>query len=409
MHFLARGLSTVCVAGLIAVCAGTAPAGAAAPASACAGIGAAGGIFTTVGPPALFWLENAGFDRRGGMWISELVLNKLVRFDAQGNAGVGIPVASPGASLLGPDGLMYALYGNSPAGGLAPGAAGVVRFDPGAANPVVETFATGLQMANGAAFDAAGNLYVGETTKTGLTKIRPDGTVDAAFAAATPIAGADGVAIIGDTLYATIFTDVKSSIVRVPLDDPAAYTVLTSLSPNGVPKLLDDLAVGPDGALYVAAGSGEVLRVDPASGAACVAYQAPFPIDSVRFAEGFPPYENGRDAFLTSETGAIVHVRFTFPAAATVDPAPVVRPAMRLTVSPGRVRRARTVNLRVTVRSSSVACRSGVRVRVGTRSVRTDKRGRATLRVRFGATGTRTLSATRGGCRLARATVHVTR
>ncbi len=118
----------------------------------------------------------------------------------------------------------------------------------------------------------------------------------------------------------------------------------------------------------------------------------------------FPPFEGNRDAFLTSQDGSIQHLRLTFAA-----PAPAARPAMRLTVTPRRVRRGQRVALRATVRSASTVCRGGVRLRVGRRSVRTDARGRATLPYRFGSTGLRTVVATKPGCAVARARVRVRR
>lgn len=391
-----------------------APSGAAAPAADCSALGISGtvDVWKVVGPPGAFWLENIGFDGRGGMWVSELTQNRLVRLDADRRAGTSIPVASPGASLLGPDGLMYVLSGDSPAN-VVPGGGGgaVLRFDPASESPALAPFAAGLDMVNGAAFDPAGNLYVADTIHPGLVKLRPDGTREPAFTAATQIAGADGIAYADGALYVTQFSDPAAGIARVPLDDPAAHTTLTQLSPPpAVPQLPDDAAIGPDGALYVAVNTGALVRVDRATGASCVVVHTGGPVDSVRFASGFPPYDGARDAFLTSEDGRIRHVRLTgLKAAAGTTTPPAARPAMRASVTPGRVRRGRAVTLHVTVRSAATACRSGVRVRVGRRTATTDPAGRARLRLRFTTRGTRTVSAVKTGCRAARATVRVVR
>jgi hypothetical protein len=81
-----------------------------------------------------------------------------------------------------------------------------------------------------------------------------------------------------------------------------------------VPKLLDELTVGADGRLWVAAGIGQLLRLDPTTGAACVLYSGPL-LSSARFALGFPPFVDPSDLFLTSESGEIIHLQLT-PAAA---------------------------------------------------------------------------------------------
>ncbi|MFN2616092.1 MAG: hypothetical protein ABR581_03085 [Thermoleophilaceae bacterium] len=83
------------------------------------------------------------------------------------------------------------------------------------------------------------------------------------------------------------------------------------------------------------------------------------------------------------------------------------RPRLRLAVRPRRVRAGHRARLRVRVRSSSRRCVSHARVRLGRRSVRTDRHGRATLRARFRRAGSRRLRATRSGCRPARAHLRV--
>ncbi len=403
----------VLLAVVAAALGGAVPAVAAVPA-ACTAVTGKVDVFKNVGAPGAFWLENVGFDGHGGMWISQLMQNKLVRFDAQGNAGIALDVPQPGASLIGPDGLMYALYGVTPLGAV-PGTAmaGVMRFDPRSPAPRLERFTDGLQMANGAAFDAAGALYVADTTNPGIIRIRRDGTVDPTFAEATPVSGADGLAVVGGTLLATLFTDTASSIIRVPLGAPATYSTLAQLSPapGDAPKMLDDAAIGPDGALYVAAGSSELFRVDPMTGAACVVATTPTGIDSVRFAVGFPPFDPVRDVFMTTQAGDILHAKLTYatpPAAPSTGSAPATaRPQIRLKVTPRRVRRGRTVTLRATVSSVAFACRGDVRVSVGGLTSVTDTRGRARVRLRFRSRGLRTVVARKPGCRSARVRIRV--
>ena len=84
------------------------------------------------------------------------------------------------------------------------------------------------------------------------------------------------------------------------------------------------------------------------------------------------------------------------------------RPALRLAVSPRRVRVGRRVRLRFSVRSGGAPVRSAT-VRIGGRTARTDRRGRAALVVRFGTARLHTARATRTGYRSATARVRAVR
>ena len=93
--------------------------------------------------------------------------------------------------------------------------------------------------------------------------------------------------------------------------------------------------------------------------------------------------------------------------AAGVPPTRPRPPALRLAVRPRRVRTGRLVHLRLRARSSSRSCISGARVRVAGRAVRTNRRGRATLTLRFVRAGARRVRATHRGCRAARTSLRV--
>jgi hypothetical protein len=83
------------------------------------------------------------------------------------------------------------------------------------------------------------------------------------------------------------------------------------------------------------------------------------------------------------------------------------QPRLRLAVRPRRVRAGRRVRLRFRVRSTAENCISAARVRVGGRSVRTNRRGQAALTIRFGRRGARRARVTSPACRPASALVRV--
>jgi hypothetical protein len=87
-----------------------------------------------------------------------------------------------------------------------------------------------------------------------------------------------------------------------------------------------------------------------------------------------------------------------------------VKPRIRLTVRPRRVRAGRRVRIRFRVRSSVRGCRRGVRIRFAGRRVRTRRNGRASIRFRrLGRTGRRRVIARKRGCRTGTARVRVLR
>ncbi|MEC3953283.1 hypothetical protein VMT65_09605 [Nocardia sp. CDC153] len=227
--------------------------------------------------PLVDWSENLGVDGAGNLWVSRVYRNAVEKYDSNGQLVTSVPVTSPGAVRLGPDGLLYVTFGNSPFTGLT-SQGGVVRFDPAASTPQPEVFISGLGQANGAAFDGDGNLYVADTSANSVERIRPDGSIDAAWtdSARTALSangsGADGVVVAGRTLYVTLLESQTARVVALPIDDPARATVAVDLSPATLtpPLLPDDLAIGADGLLYIATGTGQLVRADPAAHTSCV-------------------------------------------------------------------------------------------------------------------------------------------
>lgn len=93
------------------------------------------------------------------------------------------------------------------------------------------------------------------------------------------------------------------------------------------------------------------------------------------------------------------------PGSPTASPAPA--PRMRLSVTPRRARAGRTTAYRFRVRSSSADCVRGVSIRFAGRRVRTDRRGRAALRIRVVRRGLRRAVATKRRCARAHAAVRI--
>ncbi|MCK1798626.1 hypothetical protein MTQ01_21875 [Streptomyces sp. XM4193] len=261
-------------------------------------------VFRKGGVPVLDWRENLDFDRRGLMWVSHTTRGVVEGHTPDGTVRKSVKIASPGGIRVGPDGLMYV---NS--GLLAPGSDRVVRFDPSDGAPRAETFADGLTDVNGLAVDAEGNLYVGRHFSTNILKVRADGTVDEQWTKAADVFGTNGVEIVGDQLYASVIIDLRASVVRVPLDEPSAHEKVAELGPGPLDlKVLDDL-VGFDGDLVVTAFlSGELIRLDPATGESCTLTDRVLMPTSVRTPEGFGGHDPARQLFVTEASGRILKV-----------------------------------------------------------------------------------------------------
>ncbi|MBH1938789.1 hypothetical protein I5Q34_31785 [Streptomyces sp. AV19] len=261
-------------------------------------------VFRPGGIPLTDWRENLEFDGRGTLWVSHLTKNRVEGYAPDGTLRTTVPVNGPGGIRRGPDGRMYVNYGVSP---LARDA-GIVRFDPASDRPRPEKAVTGTRGINGLAIDDAGNFYLTRELATGILKIRPDGTRDEEWTRKAAVFGTNGLALEGDHLYASVITDLRSSIVRVPLDDPSHHTTVARLSPNPLKaKVLDDLTVLDNGDVVVASfARGELIRVDPATGGSCTLAAGLHMPTSVRAARGFGP---DGDLFVTEASGRIVRVR----------------------------------------------------------------------------------------------------
>lgn len=259
-----------CVASIVVGAAGvsTAVTGVAGadPVAACGRAGQEIAIDSTV--PLLDWSENFGIDERGDVWVSRVLRGEVQRYDGAGKLTATVDIAAPGAVRLGPDGLLYVVTGNSPLSD----SGGVVRFDPTAADPVPEPFATGFIHPNGAAFDAQGNLYV--TARDGVHRIFPDGTEDMTWWSNATVEGPNGVVVSGDSVYVTAnYVDSAAGpvgrVLRLSRTNPAVSTTIADLTSFGsLPDFVDDLVLR-DGALYVTTLTGQLVRVDLATGGAC--------------------------------------------------------------------------------------------------------------------------------------------
>lgn len=290
---------------------------------ACPGVRATVAVFHPGAIPGDDWREELVFDGHGAMWVSHIEFNTLERYTPDGTITTTLSVPGPGGLALGPDGLIYANTSGGSAGN------GVVRFDPTVAHPAPSLFVGGLPGVNALAFDSAGNLYEStEDQPPSVLRIRPDGTRDTAWEQAAAFYGANGVTVARGNLYGAVSFDQRSPIELVPLDAPAQHRTFAQLSLGVVsrqpavyspdlqapliPKGLDDLTTGPDGQLYVVGfASGELLRVDPKTGSACVLASGLRTPTAVQFVNDFGSFNPRRDMFVTEASGRILHVHLS--------------------------------------------------------------------------------------------------
>nr|WP_303652791.1 Ig-like domain repeat protein [Paludisphaera mucosa] len=185
--------------------------------------------------------------------VGALVVAADVRADGAGDDGAGALSLAAGASLFAQD---ITLRGAD----VAVDAAAVVGR--AVAGPAVSTFVpstAGLLSPLGTAFDADGDLYVGNysTTADGsISKITPTGQVST-FASGSSLIQATGLAFDSHgTLY--IANWYSGAISKVAPDGTVANFVATGLNS------IFSMAFGPNGDLYVAGeSSDQILKVTP--------------------------------------------------------------------------------------------------------------------------------------------------
>lgn len=279
------------------------PLGSLAPIGPCEGPAPSVAPFGDASLPVVGWRENLVFDGRGRLWVSSVLENRIDGYDAGGRRVASVEVGSPGGLAVGPGGDVFVV--TDP---LVVAPTSTIRsFDPDSPSPQARLVATLPGGKNGLAADAEGNLYATGENAASVTRVRPDGSVDEGWSARAAVHGTNGIGIHDGTAVVSVTFATDTVLHAIPLDRPedARATVLTRLP--DLARGLDDLAV-TDHEIYVAGMTGgEILRVDRASGAACVLVTGIPGPTSVRVAEGFGAF-GPRDLFVTSIDGTIRHV-----------------------------------------------------------------------------------------------------
>ena len=296
----------------------------------CPGTATGPAVWATFGTANV--LENLLF-ADGSLWVSDSGGSRVVRLSPDAEELGSLDGLSPGGLAEGPDGLIYAGSGNSIPDALQrTGESKVVRFDPSDPAGTLQTYAAGFNMANGMTFGPGDDLYVSNDVDRGLIRIPRE--EPSSWHLLADVWGTNGLVVdpAGENLYAAITFDQRSPIERIPLAAPDAHetaAVLTlgalSLEPAlyapdvskpilGV-KGLDDMTRSHDGTLYVVAnGLGELLRVDPLTGEACLVASGLQNPASVRIAPAGSPFDTSGEAltfYVVEFSGAVRTVGYT--------------------------------------------------------------------------------------------------
>jgi sugar lactone lactonase YvrE len=365
-------------------------------------------------------LENLEFDGTGGLLLSASGPQAIERLTPNGNVTTLISaVNAPGGQRL-VGRTLYFNTGDSAQAGLTGSTDGTIdRFDLD--THVRTTFASGLTMPNGLAILPNGDFVVSRDigTGTGITRVPLSDPAHPQKNWAT-LDDQNGMAVdpTGTWLYAVQTFTADSAVWRFRISNPSDRSVLASLA-GPTPKGLDDMTIDAGGVLYIAAnGTGEVIRLDPATGAHCVIASGLQNPSSLKFGRG-PGWPAAR-LYVTSFDGT---VRELTPPATPGGGGPggggsagggggKTKDRVALSLRPKTVVTGRRTRFRFTVyrvHSGKRTRLAHARVKLGGRSTTTNRRGRAGLTLRFRHPGTKVARASRRGLVSASKSVRVRR
>lgn len=218
-------------------------------------------------------LENVEPDGRDGLLVSASEQDAVLRVSRSGATSVvAAGVTSPGGLRVRGATLFFTTADAAASGALGTPDGTIQRLDLRTGRRT--TFASGLTMPNGLVLLPDGGMLtsrdVSGANPTGITRVSPQGVVQASW---SDQADSNGLAVdpTGTWLYSDETFTLASNVYRTELAHPERREVVASLFEPGVPKGLDDLTLASSGALYLAAnGAGQVIRLDPRTGAHCV-------------------------------------------------------------------------------------------------------------------------------------------
>ena len=346
-------------------------------------------------------LENLEFDGSGGMLLSASSPGAIERLTPDGTVTTLVPgVNAPGGQRV-VGRTLYFNTGDAAQSGLAGTPDGTLdRFDLD--THVRSTFASGLTMPNGLAVLPNGDFVVSRDlgSGTGITRI-PASDPGHPQPNWAQLDDQNGMAVdpTGTWLYAVQTFTADSAVWKFRISNPSEKSVVASLA-GPTPKGLDDMTIDSAGVLYIAAnGTGEVMKLDPASGRHCVIVSGLQNPSSVKFGRG--PGWNSHHLYLTGFDGAVREL--IPPGSAPTPPAPPRRKRLALSVRPKGAEVGERTHFRFSVRPRL----HGVRVTLAGRQTTTNARGRATLTITFHHPGARLARASKRGYTTAKRRVTV--
>jgi sugar lactone lactonase YvrE len=258
-------------------------------------------------------LENLVFDGRGGLLLSAIRDNEILRLGVNGELTTLIDdVYAPGGLRVRRGVLYFNTGDNATSGvqGIADGTIDRYRFESGRRS----VWARDLTMPNGLVFLPNGDAVVSRDlgTGTGMTRIRARDPEHPQLNWAG-LDDTNGMAVdpTGGWLYTVETFSAESRVYRIRISDPSRIRVVASLGGGMVLKALDDMTIDRRGRLYITANlAGEVIRLNPETGATCVLASGLHNPSAVKFGRG--PGWSKRSLYVTGFDGAVV--RLTPPA-----------------------------------------------------------------------------------------------
>lgn len=339
-------------------------------------------------------LENLEFDGAGGLLLSASGPGTIERMTPDGHVTTLVPdVKSPGGQRVVGRTLYFNTGDNAQSGftGTPDGTLDKFDLDTGQRS----TFASGLTMPNGLAILPNGDFVVSRDigTGTGITRIPLNDPGNPQYNWAK-LEDQNGMAVdpTGTWLYAVQTFTRDSAVYRIKIADPSEMSVVATLGDTG-PKGLDDMTIDADGILYVTANlTGEVIRVDPQTGAHCTIASGLQNPSATKFGRG-----RGWDAQSLYLVGFDGRVRELKSPDAKPTPPAKPKPKLVLSIRPRTATAGRRTRFHFTAYRAGAGLRKNVRIRFGGKSVRTNRRGRAGLTLTFRRPGRKRAVATRSG------------